>query len=146
MDEKIGLFKKPADFDLEKAIDLVSSEETGGIVVFLGKVRNENMGKRVKKLIYEAYEEMALAEMERIRKEALEKFPIKDALIWHRVGELEIGENTILVVVSAKHRREAFDACVWIVDEVKKRVPIWKREVTEEGEFWIEGDRHIPVK
>jgi len=138
-DSKIALIKKPADFDIARAISLISSSSTGGIVIFLGKVRDENFGRRVKRLIYEAYEEMALKEMEKIRKEALSKFPIIDALIWHRVGELEIGENTILVIASSKHRREAFEACIWMVDEVKKRVPIWKREITEEGEYWIEG-------
>ncbi|CAB49091.1 molybdenum cofactor biosynthesis protein MoaE [Pyrococcus abyssi] len=143
---KVSLVKKPEDFNIEEAIALVSSSSTGGIVIFLGKVRDENLGRKVEKLIYEAYDEMAIKEMERIRNEALDRFPIVDALIWHRIGELEVGENTILVVVSAKHRREAFEACAWIVDEVKKRVPVWKREVTDEGEFWIEGDRHVPVK
>ncbi|AMM53111.1 molybdenum cofactor biosynthesis protein MoaE [Pyrococcus kukulkanii] len=142
---KIELFKKPGDFNLEEAVDLVSSPESGGIVIFLGKVRNENYGRKVKRLIYEAYDEMAIKEMVRIREEALKKFPISDALIWHRVGDFEVGENTILIVVAAKHREEAFEACMWIIDEVKKRVPIWKREVTEEGEFWIEGDKLIPA-
>lgn len=131
-------------FSVDEAIKLVERDEAGGYVVFLGKVRNENMGRRVLKLIYEAYEEMALKEMEKIRKEALEKFPILDMLIWHRVGELKVGEDTILIVASAKHRSEAFDACRWAIDEVKKRVPVWKKEVTEEGTFWIEGEQTIP--
>lgn len=86
---------------------------------------------------------MAIEEMKKIREEALEHFPILDMVIWHRYGELEIGENTILIVASGKHRKEAFEACMWAVDEVKKRVPIWKKEVTNEGEFWIEGDKII---
>ncbi|NJE08351.1 molybdenum cofactor biosynthesis protein MoaE [Thermococcus sp. M39] len=139
------LFKKPEDFDVDKAIELVTSRKAGGIVIFLGKVREESHGRKVKKLIYEAYEEMALKEMEKIRQEAKEKFPIEEILIWHRYGELEVGENTILIVTAGKHRREAFEACMWAVDEVKKRVPIWKREVTDEGEFWIEGDKVIPA-
>lgn len=129
-------------FSVDEAIKLVETDEAGGYVVFLGKVRNENRGRRVLKLIYEAYEEMALKEMEEIRKEALEKFPILDILIWHRVGELEVGEDTILIVASGKHRGEAFDACRWAIDEVKKRVPVWKKEVTEEGTFWIEGENY----
>ncbi|EEB73466.1 molybdenum cofactor biosynthesis protein MoaE [Thermococcus sp. AM4] len=129
-------------FSVDEAIKLVETDEAGGYVVFLGKVRNENRGRRVLKLIYEAYEEMALKEMEKIRKEALEKFPILDILIWHRVGELEVGEDTILIVASGKHRGEAFDACRWAIDEVKKRVPVWKKEVTEEGTFWIEGENY----
>ncbi|WP_324735013.1 molybdenum cofactor biosynthesis protein MoaE [Thermococcus sp. SY098] len=139
------LFKKPEDFDVNKAIELVSSRKAGGIAIFLGKVREESHGRKVKKLIYEAYKEMALKEMEKIRKEAKEKFPIEEILIWHRYGELEVGENTILIVAAGKHRREAFEACMWAVNEVKKRVPIWKREVTDEGEFWIEGDKIIPA-
>ena len=129
-------------FSVDEAIKLVETDEAGGYVVFLGKVRNENRGRRVLKLIYEAYEEMALKEMEKIRKEALEKFPILDILIWHRVGELEVGEDTILIVASGKHRGEAFDACRWAIDKVKKRVPVWKKEVTEEGTFWIEGENY----
>lgn len=135
------LFKNPEDFDINEAINLVSSRTTGGIVIFLGKVREESHGRRVKKLIYEAYEEMAMEEMKRIREEALQKFPIEEILIWHRYGELEVGENTILIVAAGKHRKESFEACIWAVDEVKKRVPIWKKEITDEGEFWIEGNK-----
>lgn len=142
----VRLVKKPEDFNLEEAVKLVSRSSTGGLVFFLGKVRDENHGRKVLKLIYEAYPEMAVAEMERIREEALERFPIEEMLIWHRYGELEIGDNTILIIASAGHRREAFEACRWAIDEVKKRVPVWKREVTEEGEFWIEGDRAKPVQ
>lgn len=112
-------------------------------MVFLGQVRNENLGRKVEKLIYEAYPEMAEAEMERIREEALKKFPILDMVIWHRYGELKVGEDTILIVASAKHRKEAFRACEWAIDEVKHRVPIWKKEVTPEGTFWLEGDRAV---
>lgn len=143
---RVRLFKKPEDFDINEAIELVSSPKSGGIVVFLGKVREESHDRRVKKLIYEAYEEMAIEEMKRIRGEALKKFPILDMVIWHRNGELEVGENTILIVAAGKHRKEAFEACIWAVDEVKKRVPIWKKEVTDEGEFWIEGEKAIPDK
>lgn len=130
-------------FNISEAVDLVSSPKAGGIVIFLGKVRNESYGRKVLKLIYEAYEDMAVVEMERIREEGLRKFPIEDMLIWHRYGELEVEEETILVIASGKHRKEAFEACIWAVDEVKRRVPVWKREVTEEGTFWIEGSRQI---
>ncbi|ASJ01937.1 molybdenum cofactor biosynthesis protein MoaE [Thermococcus profundus] len=140
--KKVMVLEGP--FNIEKAVELVSVPEAGGYVVFLGKVRNENRGRKVRKLIYEAYREMAEEEMERIRKEALERFPILDILIWHRVGELEVGEDTILVIAGGKHRGEAFDACRWAVDEVKHRVPVWKKEVTDEGAFWIEGDRLVP--
>lgn len=89
---------------------------------------------------------MAVKEMERIRREALQKFPILDMLIWHRYGgELEVGQDTILIIASGRHRKEAFEACSWAIDEVKRRVPVWKKEVTDEGTFWIEGgDRIVP--
>ncbi|ASJ10629.1 molybdenum cofactor biosynthesis protein MoaE [Thermococcus sp. P6] len=131
-------------FDLGEALGYLSVPEAGGYVIFLGRVRNENRGRRVKKLVYEAYPEMALGEMERIREEALKRFPILDILIWHRYGELEVGQDTMLIIASGRHRKEAFDACMWAVEEVKHRVPIWKKEVTDEGTFWIEGDRLIP--
>ena len=140
--EKVRILRKR--FNIEEAVSTIETPEAGGYVIFLGKVRNENKGRRVKKLIYEAYVDMALQEMERIRKEALKKFPIIDILIWHRIGELDVGEDTILIVASGSHREEAFNACRWAVDEVKRRVPVWKREVTNEGTFWIEGDRAIP--
>lgn len=130
-------------FSVDEAISQLRVPESGAYVVFLGQVRNENLGRKVEKLIYEAYPEMAEAEMERIREEALKKFPILDILIWHRYGELEVGEDTILIVASAKHRKEAFRACEWALDEVKRRVPVWKKEVTPEGVFWLEGDRAV---
>lgn len=117
-------------FSVDEAISLLRVPESGAYVVFLGQVRNENLGRKVEKLIYEAYPEMAEAEMERIREEALKKFPILDMVIWHRYGELDVGEDTILIVASAKHRKEAFRACEWAIDEVKRRVPVWKKEVT----------------
>jgi len=143
---KVKLFKKPEDFDITNAIELASSSKSGGLVIFLGKVRDESHGREVKRLIYEAYEEMAIEEMNKIREEALERFSILDMIIWHRYGELEVGENTILIIASGKHRKEAFEACMWTVNEVKKRVPIWKKEVTNQGEFWIEGNRLIMHK
>ncbi|WP_297536547.1 molybdenum cofactor biosynthesis protein MoaE [Thermococcus sp.] len=130
-------------FDIGEALSLLRVPECGAYVMFLGQVRNESHGRHVRRLIYEAYPEMAEGEMARIREEALRRFPILDALIWHRYGELDVGEDTILILVSAKHRKEAFEACSWLIDEVKKRVPVWKKEVTDEGTFWIEGDRAV---
>lgn len=140
--EKIRIMRER--FNIDEAVSIMETPEAGGYVIFLGKVRNQNKGRRVKKLIYEAYTDMALQEIERIREETLKKFPIIDILIWHRIGELEVGEDTILIVASGSHREEAFNACRWAIDEVKRRVPVWKREVTNEGTFWIEGNRTIP--
>jgi len=138
---RVRLTREP--FSVDEAIKLLRVPEGGAYVIFLGQVRSESHGRVVRKLIYEAYPEMAKAEMERIRKEALAKFSIIDMLIWHRYGELSVGEDTILIIASARHRKEAFGACSWAIDEVKKRVPVWKKEVTDEGTFWIEGDRAL---
>ncbi len=138
---KVKLTSKP--FDLNEALGHLLVPEAGAYVFFLGKVRSESHGRHVKKLIYEAYPDMAGEEMRRIREEALEKFPIIDMLIWHRYGKLGVGEDTILIIASAGHRKEAFEACSWAIDEVKKRVPVWKKEVTDGGTFWIEGDRIV---
>ncbi len=133
-------------FDLMEALELIAVPQAGGYVFFLGRVRSEGHGRKVLKLVYEAYPEMAELEMTRIRKEALKRFSILDMVIWHRYGELPVGEDTILIVASARHRRDAFAACEWAIDEVKRRVPVWKREFTDEGVFWIEGERAIPEK
>ncbi len=131
-------------FRVDEALSYLSNREAGAYVVFLGKVREKSRGRKVEKLIYEVYEELAIREMEAIRREAIERFGLLDMLIWHRFGELPVGEDTILVIAASPHREEAFKACAWAVDEVKSRVPVWKKEVTEEGTFWIEGERAIP--
>ena len=131
-------------FSVDEALSYLSNREAGAYVIFLGKVRERSRGRKVEKLVYEVYEELAIREMEAIRREAIERFGLLDMLIWHRFGELPVGEDTILVIAASPHREEAFKACAWAVDEVKHRVPVWKKEVTAEGTFWIEGDRAIP--
>jgi molybdopterin synthase catalytic subunit len=103
-------------------------------VTFDGWVRNENEGRQVLRLEYESYEAMALKEGEKIIAEAHEKFPIIDAVCVHRGGLLEIGDIAVWVGVSSAHRGEAFDACRYIIDEIKHRTPIWKKE------FYVDGD------
>lgn len=131
-------------FSVDEALSYLANREAGAYVVFLGKVRERSRGRKVERLVYEVYEELAIREMEAIRREAIERFGLLDMLIWHRFGELPVGEDTILVIAASPHREEAFKACAWAVDEVKHRVPVWKKEVTAEGTFWIEGDRAIP--
>lgn len=135
------------NFNVDEAVKLVTSREAGGYVAFIGKVRERNEGEpsKVIKLVYESYNEMALKEMEKIREEAMMRFPVKEVLIWHRKGEIPVGGDTMLVIVAAAHRKEAFEACEWVVNEVKRRVPIWKKEITENGEFWVEGERKVPA-
>jgi molybdopterin synthase catalytic subunit len=110
----------------------------GGFVSFEGWVRNQNEGQEVTRLEYEAFQELAGKEGDRIVAEALQKFPLKRALCIHRVGSLALGEMAVWVAVSAVHRGEAFDACRYIIDEVKHRVPIWKKEHYRNGNSgWV---------
>lgn len=115
----------------------VISDEAGGIDVFIGTVRNKTKGKNVKYLFYETYEKMALLEMEKIAKYATKKWKLKKVVIHHRKGKLEIGETAVVIAVSAPHRKEAFEACRYIIDTLKATVPIWKKEVFEDGEKWV---------
>jgi molybdopterin synthase catalytic subunit len=110
----------------------------GGFVSFEGWVRNQNEGQEVTRLEYEAFQELAVKEGDRIVAEALQKFPIKHALCIHRVGSLSLGDMAVWVAVSAVHRGEAFDACRYIIDEVKHRLPIWKKEHYRSGDSgWV---------
>ena len=116
-------------------------DSCGGFVCFEGWVRDNNQGKDVHKLAYEAYPKLAVKEGNKIITEALEKFEIKKALCTHRVGILEIGDMAVWVGVSAAHRDAAFKACRYILDEVKSRVPIWKNETWTDGESgWVEQE------
>ena len=113
--------------------------QAGGFVSFEGWVRNKNEGKDVTHLEYQAYDALAVKEGDRIIEEALEKFEIVDALVEHRVGDLQIGEIAVVVHVTSVHRGPAFDACEYIIDELKIRVPIWKKEHYTDGNTgWIE--------
>ena len=105
-----------------------------------GYAREWTKGRRTLYLVYEAYEPMALTEMERLGQQAHEKFEIAHIGIVHRTGRLEIGETSVVIAVSAPHRRAAFEACEWAIRELKRTVPIWKKEVFEDGEVWVEGE------
>lgn len=123
--------------DIQSCIDWVSTPECGGVDVFIGTVRNATKGKAVTRLEFEAYESMALNEMKKIAEQALAKWPIQRIAIHHRVGVLAIREIPVLIAVSAAHRDAAFDACRYAIDALKQTVPIWKKEVFEDGEVWV---------
>jgi molybdopterin synthase catalytic subunit len=127
----------PNPLNIQSAIDWIMSPESGGIDVFIGTVRNATKSKQVLRLEFEAYEPMALAEMEKIAKQAFEKWPVQKALIHHRTGVLQVGEVPVIIAVSAAHRAAAFDACRYIIDTLKQTVPIWKKEIFEDGEVWV---------
>jgi molybdopterin synthase catalytic subunit len=129
-------------------IDIIAGQRelkdlgAGGFVSFEGWVRDLNEGLEVTRLEYEAFQELALKEGERIVAEALRRFPVKHALCIHRVGNLDLGELAVWVAVSSAHRGEAFDACRFIIDEVKHRVPIWKKEHYRNGDSgWVNCER-----
>jgi molybdopterin synthase catalytic subunit len=133
-----ALHAQPLDPGL--AASQVPSSADGAVVVFLGIVREESRGRRVVRLEYEAYGSMAEAEMARIFAEMAERFGVERARVDHRVGICGIGDPSVAIAVAAPHRAAAFDACRYCIDELKKRVPIWKKEVYEGGAEWI-GER-----
>ena len=121
------------------AEDLKRAED-GAVVIFEGVVRNNTKGRSTRYLEYEGYEEMALAQMARIGREIAGEFSIGRIGIVHRLGRLEIGEPSVAVVVTAPHRRPAFEAALQAIDRVKREVPIWKKEFFADGEIWVEGE------
>jgi molybdopterin synthase catalytic subunit len=126
-----------------EAITAVETPAAGAINVFLGVVRNNNLGRAVQYLDYEAYPSMAEKVMRDLATEAQERFGLEDCAVLHRTGRLEIGETSLLIAVSCGHRAESFEGTHWLVNEIKKRVPVWKKEVWDDGESWIEGPESL---
>lgn len=123
--------------DLAALVEHVSDPEAGAIVPFIGTTRNNNEGRKVIALDYEAYPEMAEKELARIGADAAKRWPICRMAIVHRLGPVQIGEASVIIVVSSAHRDAAFAASRFAIEEIKKTVPIWKKEVYEGGEVWI---------
>jgi len=112
----------------------------GAVCVFDGIVRDNSRGRRTLYLDYEAYREMALEKMRGLAAEAVARFGVRDVAVVHRLGRLMVGETSVLVVVASAHRGAAFDACRWLIDTLKKTVPIWKKEQFEDGAIWADGE------
>jgi molybdopterin synthase catalytic subunit len=112
----------------------------GAVCVFDGIVRDNTRGRKTLHLDYESYREMALEQMRGLAAEAVTKFGVRDVALVHRLGRLYVGETSVLVVVASAHRGAAFDACRWLIDTLKKTVPIWKREQFEDGAIWADGE------
>lgn len=126
--------------DTQAVLAKLKQSTDGAAVIFEGVVRDNTRGRRTLYLIYEAYEEMALKQMDALTKQALQQFPIRAVSIIHRLGRLEIGETSVLIVVASAHRGAAFDACRWLIDTLKRSVPIWKKEHFEDGAVWADGE------
>jgi len=121
-------------------LDGIKAGPDGAIVLFDGIVRDNTRGRRTLFLVYEAYEAMALEQMRALAAEAVERFAVRDVVLAHRLGRLEIGETSVLIAVASAHRGAAFEACRWIIDTLKKTVPIWKKEHFVDGAVWADGE------
>ena len=136
-DSRTGITKRP--IDLDRALRQARADSAGGTVAFIGTVRNRSKRGRVRSLEYQAYRRMAERQMKRIESEVRHKWPLKKVIMVHREGALKIGEVSVVVVVSAEHRAEAFDACRYAIDRIKSTLPIWKKERIGKKEDWVEG-------
>ena len=114
-----------------------SSQRMGGIASFLGCARDFSEGREVSEISFDAYDRMALPEMQKLRDEAIARFGLIDARIVHRLGVVRGGDNIVFIATGAEHRAPALEACRWIIDELKERVPIWKKETTPQGDSWV---------
>lgn len=126
--------------DIAAVARRVIPAECGATVTLDGYVRRFTKGRETLHLVYEAYEPMAIKEMQKLADQARSQFEIANVGIVHRLGKLEIGETSVVISVAAPHRKAAFGACEWLIREVKRTVPIWKKEVYADGEVWVEGD------
>jgi molybdopterin synthase catalytic subunit len=126
--------------DVGRVARRIVPPESGATVTLDGYVREWTRGRRTLYLVYEAYAPMAMSEMERLCRAAHDRFDIAHMGIVHRTGRLEIGETSVVISVSAPHRLAAFEACAWAIKELKRTVPIWKKEFYEDGEVWVEGE------
>jgi molybdopterin synthase catalytic subunit len=128
------------DFNIDAEISRLRKKykNTGAVVTFVGIARDFSKGKPIESLFFEHYPGMAEKKLNHVRDEAISRFNILDIGIIHRVGKIDIAENIVLIISISQHRKEAFLACQWCIDELKKIVPIWKKETTTDGEIWVE--------
>jgi len=134
----VKLVREPIKAD--RVLARLKQPQDGAVVSFDGVVRNNTRGRRTLHLEYEAYESMALRQMEELASRAVSLFAVREVAIVHRLGRLEIGETSVFIAVGSSHRAAAFDACRWIIDSLKRTVPIWKKEFFEDGAVWADGE------
>lgn len=123
-----------------EVMEEIKAGADGAVCCFDGIVRDNTRGRRTLHLDYEAYREMALTQMEGLAAEAIAKFGVRDVALLHRLGRLLVGETSVLIVVASAHRGQAFEACRWLIDTLKKQVPIWKKEIFADGAVWVDGE------
>lgn len=122
---------------VQECVDFVASHSAGAIDVFIGTVRDKTRGKAVLHLEFEAYQPMAISEMRKIAEKAQKQWPVEKIAFHHRVGHLGLGEIAVIIAVSTPHRKASFEACQFAIDTLKQTVPIWKKEIFEDGEVWV---------
>jgi molybdopterin synthase catalytic subunit/molybdopterin converting factor small subunit len=130
--------------DAQPIVAAIRKPPDGAVVVFEGIVRDHSRGRRTLFLEYEAYEAMAARELEKLATEALNRFAIRDVVMVHRLGRLEIGETSVLIAVASAHRAPGFEACRWLIDTLKQTVPVWKKEHFVDGAVWADGEPFPP--
>ena len=133
----IDIQLKDITLNPQDCIDYVASANAGGSTVFIGTVRNQTKGKSVVRLEFESYAPMAISEMKKIAEQAKEKWSAEKISIHHRVGVLDIGEIAVVIAVATPHRKASFEACEYCINTLKETVPIWKKEIFEDGEVWV---------
>ena len=126
--------------DAGQLVAAAKQGEDGAVVVFDGIVRNHSRNRQTLYLDYEAYEEMALKQIDELSRDAITRFGIRHVTLVHRLGRLQVGETSVLIIVASAHRAQAFDACRWLIDTLKKTVPIWKKETFVDGAVWAAGE------
>lgn len=137
MKDAVRLQSENFSQDEEIAALKASSKRIGGIATFIGCARDFSEGRSVSQISFDAYGSMAVAEMQQLRVDAIAKYDLLDARIVHRICTVVAGDNIVFIAAGAEHRAAALDACRWMIDELKERVPIWKKEATPEGEAWV---------
>ena len=125
---------------VNQVVEAIKAGSDGAVCVFDGIVRNNTRGRQTLYLDYEAFLEMAIEQMRGLAAEAVTRFGVREVALLHRLGRLQVGETSVLIVVASAHRGAAFDACRWLIDTLKKQVPIWKKETFVDGAVWADGE------
>ena len=137
MHKKISIRLTDEKLQVTEVLAAVQSDRAGAVDMFIGTVRNHTQDRSVVRLDYEAYDAMAVKEMEKLATQVGDRWPIEKIAIHHRKGTLEIGDIAVIIAVATPHRQEAFEACKFTIDTLKQTVPIWKKEIFDDGEVWV---------